>query len=324
MLKHLLLQSRMKYPVPGRVDTTIDCMLFFMLLKQVVATRLPVFMTILPTAFIIGYIVSLQRDWPDCGKENALDVPVVSPPHNRRNCVNIYYSHPENLVMIKTYGTDHYSLTIWKNSFLYICGLGNAKIFSTVWDSLFRDPVNNQLKPTRKNRKPLKKIPGMDERLLYRSFCGGRSSFSKSQQPYPHLSSQRRTTPGSLCCYPRKDRFLWSSRFKDWSTFDSGSLCFQHRNFSQFSLLSNQFYRQTCSSNFRPCQLSQVQGFKAFSTGASGSSYSGFFTFLFSRAQPNRTSLENYSTKGNSQSLLPKDRRSSGISYKPVCSMELS
>jgi len=156
--------------------------------------------------------------------------------------------------------------------------------FPSSWPQFTETSPKREIKLTQHNRKPLKKIPRMDKRFPCRTLDRGRSSFSKSQHSYPHLGSQRRTTPGSFCRYSRENRFLWSSQFKEWPTFNPGRFCFQYRNLSRFSFLSNQFHRQAYSSNFRPCQLPPSQGFKAFSTKAPGLSYPDFLAFLFSKS----------------------------------------
>ena len=164
----------------------------------------------------------------------------------------------------------------------------------------------------------------MDKRPCYRSLGGGRSSFSKSQQSYSHLGPQRETATCSFCFYSPKDWFLWSSQSENRSVVDPRSLSLQCRNPSSLSLLSASIYSRAHSTNFRQCQLSQSSRLKTFLQQVSESTRASFLTPIFTRTQPYRTSLENYTSKGNTQSLLSKYRSSQRSPYKSICSMGAS
>jgi len=295
-----------------------------MLSRQAIATKPLVSITMLPIVSTTGSIALPPMVWLAFWKENALVVPEHSLLLKNKNYPKICCFPPENSATIKTSGMVHCCPITWKNSFLRIYRLGNVKIFSITWVSPYKDLVGKGLKPIRNNRKPLKKLLSMDKKPRNRTLGRRRSPLSTGQQSYSHLGSQRRTTPGSFCCYPPEDWLFWGSQFKDWPTFDPRSFCLQHRNLPGFSFLSGQLHWQAYPSNLRPCQLPPSQGFKTFPPRAPVTSYLGFSASIFSRAQSNRASLENYPTKGNPQPLFPGDTRPSGRSYQPICSVELS
>jgi len=278
-------------------------------------------MTILPAVLKIGFIVSQPMDLLDYGKKNVLVVPAAFPPFNRKKCENIYYFHLGNLVTIKISGMDNCFLIIFRNNFLSTCVLDNVKIFFINWVLPYKDLVDKHQKLTMNNKKNLKKIRRMDKRSRYRTLGRRRSSFSTSQQSHSYLGTKRRTTTCPFCFYSAKTWFLWSSQFEDRRVFDSRSFCFQYRNLPRFSLPSDQFYSQTYPFNFRSCQLPQSPRFRIFSHQVASLSQTDLSTSIFTRTQSSGKSLENHTPTRNTQPILPEDRRPSGSSYKPICSM---
>ena len=114
--------------------------------------KLLVFMTILPVAFTIRSIASATWGWSDYRKGNVPAVPAGSLLPRSKNYAKTYCFHLENLATTKMFGMDHYFPTTLKNSFLYIYELGNARMFSTAWDSLYKDLGDKQLKLILRNR----------------------------------------------------------------------------------------------------------------------------------------------------------------------------
>jgi hypothetical protein len=164
-------------------------MLSFMLSKQVTPMKLPVFMTILPTVFTIGFIASPAVDCPGYQKESALDAPGTFLLPKNRSYTKTYCFLLGNLAMIRMFGMDHYSLITFRNNTLCTCGLDNAKTYSIVLGSVYKDLADRQLRLIQNNRSSSKKIPRMDKRPQYRSLGRRRGSFSESQQSHSYLGS---------------------------------------------------------------------------------------------------------------------------------------
>lgn len=281
-------------------------------------------MIILPIAFIIGSIVSTPTDWPDYRKETVPDAPGNSQLYKNKSYTKTYCFHPGNWATLKIFGMDHYFPTTWRNDFLCIYELDNAKMFFTVWGSLYKDPGDKQLKPTLRNRNALKKLNTMAEGSEYRSMGRGRSPLSTNCFPYPHLGSCGSTTSCPIRLYQRKDRVLWGYQFKNRSLINPRIQYFQLGNFLPFPSLPFKTYQGTYPSNHGQCSVAQSQKLKTFLLSASQPSHSSFFTSLFTRTQSNRASMENYPAACYPQPLLFRYTNTKRCSYESVCSMGIT
>ena len=219
-----------------------------------------------------------------------------------------YYSLPETLDMTKICGMAPSSPIISKNDIRSLLVFASAKDFFTNSISHFKGLDASRGKQTLYNRKLLKKVPRMDERSTYSTLGRRRSSFSTIYHLEADVGSQRPTTSGNFCFDSPKNRILWRNQPENGLLVNPKRFSIQCRHLWKFPSLPSSAYSRENIPYPGQGQLSQSAGSERILRTESTPPCPYFSTTILSGSQSYRTSLENYSTTKNAQSLFRIDR----------------
>ncbi len=226
-----------------------------------------------------------------------------------RNCGMTYYSLPETLDTIKICGMAPSSPIISKNDIRSLLVFASAKDFFTNSVSHFKGLDASRGKQTLCNGKLLKKVPRMDERSAHSTLGRRRSSFSTTYHLDADVGSQRPTTSCNFCFDSPKNRILWCNQPENGLLVNPKRFPIQCRHLSKFPSLSSSAYSRENTPYSGQGQLSQSTGSERIPQTESTPPCPYFSTAILPGSQSHRTSLENYSTTKNAQSLLRIDRK---------------
>ncbi len=291
-------------------DTFTGLPLSCMFYVEPVLTKLHVLSDSRPELSNTGLKDWLQTDSMDFGTESIpVDQAVFLLPKYKDYEKN-YGVSPETWVMTKTFGTACYCHTIWKRTSPYRSVCGNAKGSSIRWDLVSRDLVVKLAKPIFSSKKPLKKLLRVDERPHDPALVRGRSPFPATQQLDKNVGSKRTTATRTLTFGPPQSRFFRGTQPKNRLSSYARGCHFQFRDLWQLYPLSARIYSWENIPYLGQCKMAQSEGFEKFLRVQSRPSRTYLPSTIFTRTQSSRTSLENHSSAGNSQSLFPVGRRS--------------
>ena len=266
----------------------------------------------------IGFKGLLLKDSLDCWMETIQDAQVGCPLRSWLNCAKISVVLLEYWDTTKTFGTDCCCLTIFPRNTPYRLASGNVKDFSINSVSVSRDPAAKPAKLISHNRKLLKKLLRFNARPYRSTLVRGRSSLSAPQQFVENVGAQRSTTSRTIAFGPSQRRLLRGTQFESRSTCGPGSPHFQCSDFRRLSPLSASIYSRQDLFDSGQCQMAPLQRSQALLRGESGSLGIHFSPSLLTRTKSDRTSLEDYSSKGNPQPLLSFNGRSPVSSRIPI------
>jgi len=181
MQKPLLRRFKTNYHEPGKDDTFIGLPLSCMYYVELAPTRHHMLSDSPPELSNTGLKDWLLMGLVDFGTGSILADLAVFQPRKSKDCERNYGVLPEMRVMTKTCGMACYCHTTWKRTTLYRSVYGNAKDYSIRWDLASRDLAARLAKPILSSRRPLKKLPRVDERSHCPALVRGRSPFPATQ-----------------------------------------------------------------------------------------------------------------------------------------------
>jgi hypothetical protein len=309
MQRHLSQPFKTKYLERLRDDTSTDFMSFSMSSTEPVRTKQHVCTEIRREPLNIGFTGSSPEALPDFMMGIAQGAQPGSLPMTRTSCEMTYGVLPGNWDMTKTSGMVCCCLTTSRRTTPFFSVCGNVKGYSTSLDSVSRGLAARLAKPIRSNRRPSKKLPAMDERPHHPALVRGRSPFPAAQQPDQDVGPEGTATSCALTFGTPQGGLLRGTQPENWmSTHQRGSH-FQCRDLWRLCPLSSSIYSRKTIPYSGQCQMAQSARFERLLRCESGPAGTHLPAAIFPRTQSSGTSMEDYSPKGNPQSLFPIGRR---------------